>query len=297
MIVFLNGRFVLEDQALVSVSDRGFLLGDGLFETLPVYGGRPFCWSQHFARLETGARLLGITLPFASEELARHAAELIDRNACRETMLRITLTRGSGMRGYSPRSAGPATLVMTLHPTAPSETGTMPRWRLITSSHRVVVGDPLAACKHTSRLLNVLARAEAEAHGADEALLLNTAGEIAEAASGNVFWIRNGIVRTPPVASGALAGITRSLVLGVCMRLGITTAVQPLRPEELADADGAFVTMSSLGMVEVAAVDGRELAVSETTVRLRAAWADVVTRFRRGEPEDLTALVAFPPPA
>lgn len=297
MIVFLNGQFVPAEQAVVPVSDRGFLLGDGLFETIPVFGGRPFCWPQHLARLNVGAHALGITPPFSADELIRFAGELIRRNSCPEAVLRVTLTRGSGVRGYSPRGAGPATLVMTLHAAPIAERPVAPGWRVITASWRVAAGDPLAAFKHTSRLANVLARAEAEARGADEALLLNTADEIVEAAAGNVFFVERGAVVTPPVASGALPGITRSIILGLCARLGIAAEVRSLRSEQIHVTEGMFLTLGTRGVVEVSSVDGRPLASSAITGRLREAYEELVARFRGGEAEDLAALAPFPPRA
>lgn len=297
MLVFLNGQFVPAEQAVVPVSDRGFLLGDGLFETVPVFGGRPFCWNQHLARLDAAARALGIAVPFSAEELTRFADELIRRNACPEAVLRLTLTRGSGARGYSPRGAGPATLVMTLHAALVAEQVVPPRWRVITASGRMAAGDSLAAVKHTSRLANVLARAEAEARGADEAILLNTANEIVEAAAGNVFCIERGAVVTPPVASGALPGITRSIILGLCAQLGIASEIRPPRVEQQDFAEGMFLTLATRGVVEVSSFDGRLLAASPITRRLREAYEELVARFRRGEAEDLEALAPFPPRA
>ena len=297
MLVFLNGQFVPPEQAVVPVSDRGFMLGDGLFETVPVFGGRPFCWWQHLARLDAGARAIGIAMPFPADELTRFSGELIRRNACPEAVLRLTLTRGSGARGYSPRGAGPATLVMTLHPALLAKPTVPPRWRVITASGRVAAGGSLAAFKHTSRLVNVLARAEAEARGADEALLLNTADEIVETAAGNVFCIVRGAVVTPPANSGALPGITRSIILGLCVRLGIAAEVRPLRREQIYDAEGMFLTQSARGVVEVSSVDNRPLASSPITRGLREAYEELVAIFRRGEAEDLEALAPFPPRA
>ncbi|HEX4644553.1 MAG TPA: aminotransferase class IV, partial [Verrucomicrobiae bacterium] len=109
--VFLNGQFVPEEQAVVSVFDRGFLYGDGLFEALRVYNGQPFRWTQHLERLQRGADFLKIRLPFTAAELRNHAAELIRRNQMPECLLRLVLSRGVGPRGYSPRGADLPVLV------------------------------------------------------------------------------------------------------------------------------------------------------------------------------------------
>src|SRR2546427_6776280 len=115
MIVFLNGQFVPQAQAVVSVFDRGFLYGDGLFETIRVFNGKPFRWGQHLERLERGAAFLKIRLPFTADALRAPADELIARNKMPESLLRLSLSRVVGLRGYSPKGAEEPLLVMTLN--------------------------------------------------------------------------------------------------------------------------------------------------------------------------------------
>src|SRR5882724_1683421 len=147
MVVFLNGRFLAEEAALVSVSDRGFLYGDGLFETLRVVRGRPFLWDEHMERFAHGAVVLKLRPPLTSAEMRRAADRLIQFNASPNSVLRVTLTRGPGPRGYSPKGAESPTLAMTLH-AAPRPGGKSPAGvRLITSSFRVFADDPLASVK------------------------------------------------------------------------------------------------------------------------------------------------------
>jgi branched-subunit amino acid aminotransferase/4-amino-4-deoxychorismate lyase len=116
MIVFVNGKFVPEHEATISVFDRGFLYGDGLFETVRVAHGFPFRWTQHGQRLENGAGLLRLKLPYASTRLLDIALRLIRDNNCREGLLRVAVSRGIGKRGYSPKGADTPTVVMSLHP-------------------------------------------------------------------------------------------------------------------------------------------------------------------------------------
>src|SRR6185312_5176364 len=118
MIVFLNGKFVLEKKAVVSVFDRAFLLGDGLFETILIFNGRPFLWEQHFKRLQQGAQFLKIKLPFSSKQLRKASDKLIAKNRMPNALLRLTLSRGVGQRGYLPKNANHPLLVMSLHPAA-----------------------------------------------------------------------------------------------------------------------------------------------------------------------------------
>jgi branched-chain amino acid aminotransferase len=295
MMVFLSGRLVPEDEAWVSVFDRGFMLGDGVFETVPIYGGRPFCWNQHLARLAAGARCLRIELPHSEEILTQNVWKLIACNQVTDAVLRITLTRGAGSRGYSPKRTGPATLVMAIYPATRLDRENPSRWRLATATVRIPPGDALALCKHTSRIQHVMARAEAEARGFDDALLLNTEGRVVEAASGNLFWIDSRTLCTPPLSSGALAGVTRSVVLGLAHKLDLSTRFTPAGTDELRNAEEAFVTLSTLGIVEVTALDDQPIARSKLTARVRDAYWDAVEAFRSGSDSGPGVLGDFPP--
>lgn len=277
MIVFLNGAFVPEEKAAVSVFDRGFLYGDGLFETLRLYQGKPFRWEQHHERLLRGAEFLKIKLPFSADQLRLQAEELSQRNAMPEAVLRLVLSRGVGKRGYSPKGAAQPVLVMSLHP-APAISPEHPlRWRLLTSTLRVPTDDPLARYKTCNKLHHILARAEAEAKGADEALLLNSSGEVVEASSGNLFWIHDQAVCTTPLASGALPGITRGVIFEICRSLSLPCQEKHAVIDSLWSAEGVFLTMSGLEVVEVVRLDGRELARSPITAQIREAYRTLVS--------------------
>src|SRR5438105_1980646 len=143
MIVFLNGEFVEEQHAAVSVFDRGFLYGDALFETVLVLNRRPFRWEQHWERLHGGAEHLKISIPFGSAQLRGILEELLAKNGMADALVRLMVSRGVGARGYSPGSARQPTVVMTLHP-APIFDQAAPRWRLVTSTVRLPANEPLA---------------------------------------------------------------------------------------------------------------------------------------------------------
>jgi branched-chain amino acid aminotransferase len=284
MLVFLNGQFVPEAEATVSVFDRSFLYGDGLFETMLIANGKPFRWAQHLDRLERGAEFLGIKVPFAREALGGFAAELIARNQMPEALLRLTLSRGVGVRGYSPKGANKSAMVMTLHPVgtpnsdsassqpADSEIGAPLRWRARTANFHLPANEPLAQFKTCNKLAQILARAEAEAAGADEALLLNTDGFVVEGASSNLFWIERGTVCTPPLASGILAGVTREVVRELCNRLQLPCREATVRPAELAGADAVFLSLSSHGIVALSEIDGTALKSSPVVDQLHQAY-------------------------
>lgn len=293
MMVFLNGRFVPEEQAMVSVFDRGFLYGDGLFETMLVRNGNPFRWVQHLERLQRGADFLKIKLPFPADTLRGFAGELIEKNQMRDVWLRLTLSRGVGVRGYSPKGADQPTLAMSLHPTArpaltrppgthSHSTGaghggdTFPKWRLITSSFRLPANDPLAKFKTATKLIQVLARAEADAAGADEALTLNADGHVAEGTGSNVFWINDGVAGTPPSAAGILPGVTRAIVFEICESLRVPIQESNLTRNQLAGAEAVFLTLSSMGLVEAIELDGEKLKRSPLVAKLQTAYARLV---------------------
>lgn len=284
MQVFLNGRFVPEEQAVVSVFDRSFLYGDGLFESLLVCKGKPFRWAQHLERLERGAEFLKIKLPFPPDRWRGFAEELIARNEMPDGLLRLTLSRGVGVRGYSPKGANQPTLVMSLHPWsgAPNcgSAGSLnanARWKLVTASFRLPANDAVAQFKTCNKLAQILARAEADAAGADEALLLNTEGYVVEGASSNLFWIEAETVCTAPLVSGILAGVTRSVVLEICEALKIPTREANLTPAQLSRAQGVFVSLSSLGVMEAESLDGVSLAGSPLIEKIRGAYWKLVS--------------------
>lgn len=266
MTVFLNSRFVPEAQAVVPITDRGFLYGDGLFETLRVSNGRPLWWERHWERFETGAMSLRIAPPWPSDTLREFARKLIQENAAPEGVLRITLSRGSGPRGYSPKGAGQPTLVMTLH-SLPTALATV---RLVTASLRISALDPAANFKTANKLVQVMAGAEAEDRGVDEALLVNTDGHVAEACASNLFWIDGGTVCTPPLSDGALSGITRRIVLEICRAREVPTKpTAHIQPPQLFAVDGVFLTNSVSGIVPACELDGRLLKQSPLTADLQ----------------------------
>lgn len=274
MLVFHNGRFVPEEKAVVSVFDRGFLYGDGLFEAIRVVNGKPFRWREHAERLHAGAEFLKIKLPYSAGQLEEIADKLIARNKMPDSVLRVNLSRGTGLPGYSPKSAGKPTLAMSLR--AAPKLKKPPAWKLVTSSFRIAANDPLARFKTSNKLPQVLARAEADAAGADEALLLNTDGYVAEGTSSNVFWVKQGVIYTPPLAAGMLPGVTRAIVFEIAANPGIPVREKNIRPGEFAMADGIFLSLTSWGIVEVGEFDGRVLRKSPLIGRIQKAYGEML---------------------
>jgi branched-chain amino acid aminotransferase len=276
MITFLNGHFVPGTQAVIPVNDRGFMYGDGLFETVRVVNGRPFRFAQHLERMMRGANFLKIKPPFPPKELQDYAGQLIEKNEMPEAILRVTLTRGPGERGYTPNGEGRPTIVMTLHAAPVSEIPV--QWSLITSSFRVPAADPLSSFKTLNKLTHVMARAEAAEKGANEALLINTNGEVAETAGGNIFWVYDDKICTTPTGRGVLPGITRAVVLEICQALGLLTNKRVIKPEALKNSEGIFITQSALGIVPVATFDEELVAPSPLVDQIFNAHRELLAK-------------------
>ncbi len=279
MIVFLNGKFLPTAEALVPVNDRGFMYGDGLFETTRIANGHAFRLAQHLERMTRGADYLRIPLPYPPKEIQKFVAQLIEANAQPEGVLRITLTRGAGERGYTPPAqCGPPTLVMTLHPLPPMPADEPTQWSMITSSYHIPASGAMSSFKTTSKILHVFARIEAHERGADEALLLNTNGEVAETAGGNIFWVYQNSICTVPTGRGVLPGITRAVVLEICQSLGLEASKRVIKPQHLRNAEGIFVTQSVLGIVPVVAFDGEVVAPSPLVDQIATAYNQLLAR-------------------
>jgi aminodeoxychorismate lyase len=274
----LNGQWVAEAQAVVPVNDRGFMYGDGLFETMRVFNGKPFRMAQHLERMVRGANYLKIQLPFTPKELQQFAGQLIEKNAMPDAVLRVTLTRGPGARGYSPKNTGTPTVVMTMHEIAPVDPANPPRWHLVTSSFQIPASDPLASFKTTNKLLQIAASAEAEAKDADDALLLNTNGEVAETARANLFWIYHDKICTTPTGRGALPGITRAVVLEICQVLGLQTNKRVIKREALKNAEAIFLSQSALGLVSIVNLDGEPVPESPLVEKVYAAYCEMLAK-------------------
>ena len=212
-----------------------------------------------------------------------------------EALLRLTVSRGIGPRGYSPKGADKPTVVMTLHlvPGAPAsgpaaagdgakpagaDSGALPAWKLHTASFRLPAGEKLAQYKTANKLAQVLARAEAEAAAADEALLCNTDGFVVEGASSNLFWIERNTVCTPPLGSGILAGVTRAVTLELCAQLAVPVAERQVTPAELRRAPGVFLTLSSLGVVAAVSLDGVDLPSAPLVGKLHRAYVELLNQ-------------------
>jgi branched-chain amino acid aminotransferase len=254
--VWLNGRLVRGDGARVSVFDRSFLLGDGLFETMRATSGRVFRLEGHLARLHASANRLRLGLPWTLPELADAVQSTLGRNGLAEAALRLTVSRGIGEPGLRLSGADQPVAVVAVRPF----TGYPGQWYLpgataIFSTLCKNERSPLSGIKSTSNAEHVLARAEAEERGADEALLLNTRGHLVEGSSTNLFVVIGGALYTPDLSSGCLPGITRAAVLELARASDLPIREAAVYPSMRGGWDEAFLTNSLLGVAPLTQVE------------------------------------------
>lgn len=248
---------------MIPLDDRGLLLSDGLFETLLAVDRAPVDLAAHLDRMAAGCAALG--LPQLDRPEAEAAiGRVVQGIGMGRAAVRLTLTAGSGGRGLERPLAPVARLFATA---AAAPTPAEPA-RLATVSVRRNEASPASRWKTLAYLDNVLARREAVAAGADEALMLNVAGEVACAAAANVFWIAGGRLFTPALECGVLAGVMRGRVLRAAQGLGMETAEVRVQPRMLAGAEAVFLTNSLIGVRPVAELDGRRFLPSALAEQL-----------------------------
>ena len=276
MEVFLNGNFIEEEEAKISVFDRGFLYGDGVFETLRIYDCKPFLLDRHIGRLSHGLGSLFITEKYSFSEYLEFARELIERNNVTNGVLRIQASRGPGKRGFSTTGNYNPTVLISLHEAPNIDPNNVTPVKLATSIQVQSDHDPFSTLKTTNKLTNIVALREAEKAGMDEALLTNHKGNITEASSSNVFWIKDNTLFTPPISSGCISGITRGMVLELAASMNLTAAQQNATPVELNDIEGGFLTNSIREIQPVIQIDDMPIAISPLTAILHAAYREKI---------------------
>ena len=257
--VNINGQLTDAANAAVSPLDRGFLFGEGVYETLRTYNRHPFLLNRHLARLRASADLISLRVPHDDDEyrdrLLETMAGLSDKKS--ELYLRILLTRGVGDLTYDPNTCRTPTVMMMARPYVETPTKTVDRGiKIVLSS--IVRNHPQALnprIKSNNLLNNALAMQEAIRAGADEALMCNYRGEIAECAQSNIFIVRDGIAQTPSLDTGLLEGVTRNFVFEVGEAANIPVRETILLPADLTQADEIFITGTTRAVLAVTSVD------------------------------------------
>ncbi len=261
MKVWIEGKIVEGRDAKISVTDHGLLYGDGIFEGMRVIAGRIFRIEQHMARLAIGARSIGLDFPYPAAEIQRIVEDTVRAHGEREAYIRLVITRGEGPLGVDPTTCPRPNLfcivsTIKLFSEEQREHGLS----LITSSYRRPQADVLdLRVKSLNYLGSALAKLEARQRGADDALLLNPRGHIAEASVANVFALRGRVLATPPGSEGCLEGITRGAIMELAARMGLDVSERVLGRHDLFAADEVFLTGSGAGVITVKSLDARVL--------------------------------------
>ena len=277
--IYVSGRFCSDEEATINVLDHGLLYGDGVFEGIRAYNGRVFKLDRHLERLFESARALRLTLPLTRDGFERIVLDTCRRNEIVDGYIRLVVTRGRGGLGIDPASCLNPEVIVIARPIPSFYREPARGITLVTSSLRRPSPDSLSpSIKSLNYVNNVLARMEATEHGADEALLLDANGYVAEATADNLFIVTRRGLATPRTATN-LDGITRETVLDIATELGLPCEERPFSLFEVWTAREVFVCGTGAEIVPVVSVDGRSIGtgdVGPTTQRIVEAYAQLV---------------------
>ena len=260
-LVYINGEYFPKAQAKISVFDHGLLYGDGVFEGIRAYNGVVFKLKEHVDRLYGSAHPLMLKIPLTKEQIIEAVLETLRRNKLRDAYVRLVVTRGEGDLGLDPRKCPKATVfiiagAIVLH-------GNEAKTKGITSLISWVRRHPVDATSHEIKSLNylnsVMAKIEANAAGADEAICLDKSGFVSEGVGENLFIVKNGKIFTPPVCSGALPGITAQVAARLASELNFEVIESNITPYQLFNADEAFFTGTAAEIVPIREVNKRQI--------------------------------------
>jgi branched-chain amino acid aminotransferase len=278
-LVYVSGAFRSSAEASVSVFDHGLLYGDGIFEGIRAYNGRVFKLERHIERLFDSAKAIRLGIPHTQAEVCDIVVETCRRNAIHDGYIRLVVTRGPGDLGIDPRKCPRPELIVITRPQLTMYEAASAGIRLITSTFRRNAIDATSpSIKSLNYLNNVLARIEANDRGADEALMLDAQGYVAEATVDNFFIVTEHALLTPPTATN-LKGVTREALLAVALSLGIKTEEKPFTLFDVWTAREAFMCGTGAEVVPVVSVDGRTIgdgSVGPVTGRIVAAYHQLV---------------------
>ncbi|MDO8672099.1 MAG: aminotransferase class IV [Dehalococcoidia bacterium] len=288
--IYINGKLTPQEEAWVSTLDRGFTLGDGVFETMRLSNGRIFRLAQHLARLIRSAASIQLPMPMPEQDFGAALYRVAATNGLAEAILRLTVTRGvPAGRGVLPTGRIEPTVVIQPSPFAPPSPQKYEEgFRAITASIRRNETSPTAFAKTGNYLDNIVARLEAAATGADEAIMLNTAGLVASGTSSNLFLVRDARLLTPSINTGVLAGITRAAIIEIAGKMGIAVCEQAIDPADLVSVGECFFTNTVIGVMPLVILDSMVIGTGKpgpVTTGLREAYEGLV----KAETMDRTA--------
>ena len=279
MKIYIDGVFYPESEAKVSVFDHGLLYGDGIFEGIRFYNGRVFRLTEHLERLWDSAKAIALKMPLTFAELEAATLETIRQNGLRDGYIRLVVTRGKGNLGLSPDRCPKACVIIIadkiqLYPEEKYQQGMV---MVTCATRRAAPAALLPAVKSLNYLNNVMAKVEANHAGADEGLMLNEQGYVAECTGDNIFVIKKGVITTPPVYAGALGGITREVVFEICQELGITIREREMTRYDIYTADECFLTGTAAEVIAAIELDTRPIGDGKPGLITQR----VIERFRK----------------
>jgi branched-chain amino acid aminotransferase len=279
--IWLDGQWCDRATAMISVYDHGLLYGDGVFEGIRVYGGKIFRLEDHLDRLYDSAKAIWLSIPMEREELAAVTREAVSRSAIAEAYIRHVITRGVGDLGLDPRKCPRASVIIIvdtikLWPEQVYETGLT----VITAGTPIPQRESLSPrVKSLNYLPHIMAKVEGIQAGADEVLMLDSSGAVAEGSGQNVFVVKNGRISTPPPHAGILKGVTRQVVMELAEAAGYPVDQTMLNRYDLYTADEAFFTGTASEIVGIRQLDGRVIGTGKSgpvTRDLRSRFHDLV---------------------
>jgi len=277
--IFLNGKIVPDADANVSSADRGFLYGDGIYETLRSYNGKPFKLAEHLKRMRHSAKQLRISFEYTNTDIGKWINELTEKNCSQDAYIRITLSRGTGGgRLQMDDNIEPTTLIQ-IKQFAPYERKLYDEGMTLTVSDcRRSTSCPISRHKSTNLLKSILLKEEANKKAAHETIILNTDGYVAECLVSNIFMVCGGSVITPSLDTNILPGITRSTVLDVCHVNGISASEERFEIDKLVNSDEVFITNSLIEIMPVSRIEDSkigEIIPGKITQMLMSAYKDL----------------------
>ncbi len=279
-VCWIDGAIVPLHAARIPVTDHGLLYGDGVFEGIRYYNGKPFGLDAHLQRLADSARAIALSLPEPLPRIAAIVQDVIAASGTADGYLRLVVTRGPGPLGIDPALCRQPGLFVIAAPLAlvPEERREQGVSVIIAATRRLPPDGLDPRIKSLNYLNHILARIEANRAGADEAVLLNSQGHVTEGSADNLFMVKGDCLLTPPVIDGALDGITRSWVMARARELGILAAERSLSAFDLHTADECFLTGTGAELIPVRDIDGRELPACPGPVfrKLAAAFREAV---------------------
>lgn len=264
-IIYFNGRWVRLKSASISPLDRGFLYGDGIFETLRSYDGLIFRREEHLRRLFSSAEQISLSIPQSADKIESIVGKILERNKIRDGLVRVTCSRGIARFGIDPIRSNHPTLIVMAFPFAPYSESLYKKGLslALVKTTRNHPGAIPSGVKSANFLNNILAKREATFVGADEGIMLNFRGYLTEGTVSNLFFVHQGTLLTPSLKSGILEGITRNCVIEIAKQNGIPVVQKLFRPIDLEEADECFLTSTGYEIIPATRLNGKRIGAGK----------------------------------